>query len=110
MSINVYSDINVYSISIGTSKSKRGRGKSRSLALSKVKNSGDLLPIQICRYSGIALGKWSDKFTSELGIITRQFAPQKVPKWGHISKDEKANLIAYMRVSDTNITMIFTVA
>ncbi|KAI7983009.1 Splicing factor U2af large subunit B [Camellia lanceoleosa] len=49
------------------------------------------------RITGNPLGPWSDKFTTELGIVTRQFAPQNVPKWSFISPEDKETLIAYLR-------------
>ncbi|CAL5412108.1 unnamed protein product [Camellia sinensis] len=81
----------------GTSKGKRGRGKSRSLKLAKLKNQGVRLPIQICKVSGRPYGEASEKFTSELGIVTRQFAPQNVPSWTDISEEDKETLVAYLQ-------------
>ncbi|CAL5349065.1 unnamed protein product [Camellia sinensis] len=82
---------------VGTSKGKRGRGKSRSLKLAKLKNQGVRLPIQICKVSGRPYGEASEKFTSELGIVTRQFAPQNVPSWTDISEEDKETLVAYLQ-------------
>ncbi|CAL5347576.1 unnamed protein product [Camellia sinensis] len=82
---------------LGTSKGKRGRGKSRSLKLAKLKNQGVRLPIQICKVSGRPYGEASEKFTSELGIVTRQFAPQNVPSWTDISEEDKETLVAYLQ-------------
>ncbi|CAL5387338.1 unnamed protein product [Camellia sinensis] len=84
------------STDVGTSKGKRGRGKSRSLKLAKLKNQGVRLPIQICKVSGRPYGEASEKFTSELGIVIRQFAPQNGPSWIDISKEDKETLIAYL--------------
>ncbi|CAL5434132.1 unnamed protein product [Camellia sinensis] len=81
----------------GTSKGKRGRGKSRSLKLAKLKNQGVRLPIQICKVSGRPYGEASEKFTSELGIVTRQFSPQNVPSWTDISEEDKETLVAYLQ-------------
>ncbi|CAL5338239.1 unnamed protein product [Camellia sinensis] len=81
----------------GTSKGKRGCGKSRSLKLAKLKNQGVRLPIQICKDSGRPYGEASEKFTSELGIVTRQFAPQNVPSWSDISEEDKETLVAYLQ-------------
>ncbi|XP_028100178.1 uncharacterized protein LOC114299601 [Camellia sinensis] len=80
-----------------TTERKKGRGKSRSLALLKIKSQGKRLDVEICRITGNPLGPWSDKFTTELGIVTRQFAPQNVPKWSFISPEDKETLIAYLR-------------
>ncbi|CAL5440405.1 unnamed protein product [Camellia sinensis] len=80
-----------------TTERKKGRGKSRSLALLKIKSQGKRLDVEICRITGNLLGPWSDKFTIELGIVTRQFAPQNVPKWSFISPEDKEMLIAYLR-------------
>ncbi|CAL5435363.1 unnamed protein product [Camellia sinensis] len=80
-----------------TSKGKRGRGKSRSLKLVKLKNQGVRLPIQICKVSGRPYGEASEKFTSELGIVTRQFTPQNVPSWTDISEEDKETLVAYLQ-------------
>ncbi|XP_028102522.1 uncharacterized protein LOC114301758 [Camellia sinensis] len=80
-----------------TTERKKGRGKSRSLALLKIKSQGKRLDVKICRITGNPLGPWSDKFTTELGIVTRQFAPQNVPKWSFISPEDKETLIAYLR-------------
>ncbi|CAL5420286.1 unnamed protein product [Camellia sinensis] len=82
---------------VGTSKGKRGRGKSRSLKLAKLKNQGVRLPIQICKVSGRPYGEASEKFTSELGIVTRQFAPQNVPSWTDISEEDKETLVAHLQ-------------
>ncbi|THG14335.1 hypothetical protein TEA_021889 [Camellia sinensis var. sinensis] len=49
------------------------------------------------RITGNPLGPWSNKFTTELGIVTRQFSPQNVPKWSFISPEDKETLIAYLR-------------
>ncbi|CAL5345143.1 unnamed protein product [Camellia sinensis] len=81
----------------GTSKGKRGHGKSRSLKLAKLKNQGVRLPIQICKVSGRPYGEASEKFTSELGIVTRKFASQNVPLWTDISEEDKETLIAYLQ-------------
>ncbi|CAL5444754.1 unnamed protein product [Camellia sinensis] len=80
-----------------TTEHKKGRGKSRSLALLKIKSQGKRLDVEICRITGNPLGPWSDKFTTKLGIVTRQFAPQNVPKWSFISPEDKETLIAYLR-------------
>ncbi|CAL5323517.1 unnamed protein product [Camellia sinensis] len=80
-----------------TTERKKGRGKSRSLALLKIKSQEKRLDVEICRIIGNPLGPWSDKFTTELGIVTRQFAPQNVPKWSFISIEDKETLIAYLR-------------
>ncbi|CAL5405860.1 unnamed protein product [Camellia sinensis] len=80
-----------------TTERKKGRGKSRSLALLKIKSQGKRLDVEICRITGNPLGPWSDKFTTELGIVTTQFAPQNVPKWSFISHEDKETLIAYLR-------------
>ncbi|CAL5353542.1 unnamed protein product [Camellia sinensis] len=82
---------------LGTSKGKRGRGKSQSLKLAKLKNQGVRLPIQICKVSGRPYGEASEKFTSELGIVIRQFAPQNVPSWTDISEEDKETLVAYLQ-------------
>ncbi|CAL5389675.1 unnamed protein product [Camellia sinensis] len=80
-----------------TTERKEGCGKSRSLALLKIKSQGKRLDVEICRITGNPLGLWSDKFTTELWIVTRQFAPQNVPKWSFISIEDKETLIAYLR-------------
>ncbi|CAL5405203.1 unnamed protein product [Camellia sinensis] len=80
-----------------TTERKKGRRKSRSLALLKIKSQGKRLDVEICRITGNPLGPWSDKFTTELGIVTRQFAPQNVPKWSFFSPGDKETLIAYLR-------------
>ncbi|GMP74346.1 hypothetical protein CsSME_00031791 [Camellia sinensis var. sinensis] len=89
---------------VGTSKGKRGHGKSRSLKLAKLKNQGVRLPIQICKVSGRPYGKASEKFTSELGFVTRKFASQNVPLWTDISEEDKETLIAYLQVSGFKFT------
>ncbi|CAL5340314.1 unnamed protein product [Camellia sinensis] len=58
---------------------------------------GKRLDVEICRITGNPLGPWSDKFTTELGIVTRQYAPQNMPKWSFISIEDKETLIAYFR-------------
>ena len=83
---------------IDTTERKKGRGKSRSLALLKIKSQGKRLDVEICRITGNPLGPWSDKFTTELGIVTRQFAPQNVPYGSFIIPDDKLTLIAYLRL------------
>ncbi|KAL7260644.1 hypothetical protein ACSBR1_006331 [Camellia fascicularis] len=87
-----------------TSKGKRGRGKSRSLKLAKLKNQGVRLPIQICKVSGRPYGEASKKFTSELGIVTRQFSPQNVPSWTDISEEDKETLTTYLQGSGFKFT------
>ncbi|GMQ04598.1 hypothetical protein CsSME_00049958 [Camellia sinensis var. sinensis] len=80
-----------------TTERKKRRGKSRSLTLLKIKSQGKRLDVEICRITGNPLGPWFDKFTTELGIVTRQFAPQNVPKWSFISTEDKETLIAYLQ-------------
>ncbi|CAL5338689.1 unnamed protein product [Camellia sinensis] len=60
-------------------------------------SKGVQLPIQLCKVSGRPYGEASEKFTSELGIVTRKFALQNEPLWTDISEEYKETLIAYLQ-------------
>ena len=46
------------------------------------------------------------RYTTEIGIIVRQFSPHQVKKWDNVPSDAKDRLIAHVRVSSYNISFL----
>ncbi|XP_058196884.1 uncharacterized protein LOC131312888 isoform X1 [Rhododendron vialii] len=79
---------------------KQVRGRTKGLALAKIRRRGEKVKLGFSRMLGQPTSDNEDdltRYTTELGIIIRQFAPLQAKSWKVVPQDAKEMCIAHIR-------------
>ncbi|XP_058203925.1 uncharacterized protein LOC131318115 [Rhododendron vialii] len=79
---------------------KQVRGRTKGLALAKIRRRGEKVKLGFSRMLGQPTSDNEDdltRYTTELGIIVRQFAPLQAKSWKVVPQDAKEMCIAHIR-------------
>ena len=94
------------------STSKKGRGRTKGLELAKVRGSGERIKLGFSRATRKPTSESTNdltRYTTELGVVVRKFAPLQALKWEKVPDHAKERLIEHIRVSTIYCTvLVFT--
>ncbi|KAG5530445.1 hypothetical protein RHGRI_025407 [Rhododendron griersonianum] len=79
---------------------KQVRGRTKGLALAKIRRCGEKVKLGFSRMLGQPTSENEDdltRYTIELGVIVRQFAPLQAKSWAAVPRDAKEMFIAHIR-------------
>ncbi|KAK9267622.1 hypothetical protein L1049_010053 [Liquidambar formosana] len=77
---------------------KKGRGKAVGNVLEKATRGGRRVPVTIPNGKFKPIGDWAAVFTSEVGVICRQWAPLIAKNWAEIKDEDKK--VLYQHILD----------
>lgn len=84
---------------------KKGRGKAVGNVLEKATRGGRRVPVTIPDGKFKPVGDWAAVFTSEVGVICRQWALLTAKNWAEITDEDKKVLYQRILVSENKFTI-----
>ncbi|KAH7851057.1 hypothetical protein Vadar_006794 [Vaccinium darrowii] len=88
------------SLTANATVTKNGRGKTKGLALAKIRGRGEKVKLGFSRALGQPTSENDDdltRYTTEIGVIVRQFAPLQAKSWEKVPQDAKDICVAHIR-------------